>query len=57
MLPAGAVDRVDSAEETVYVKRMKDEIKEAPEFDESRYRDEAYREKLGGYYGRGAAGA
>jgi hypothetical protein len=44
--------RVDSAEETVYVNRMKDEIKDAPEFDESRYRDEPYREELSGYYGR-----
>jgi hypothetical protein len=52
MLPAGVVDRVDSAEETVYVNRTKDEIKDAPEFDESRYRDEPYREELGGYYGR-----
>jgi hypothetical protein len=54
MLPAGVVDRVDSAEETVYVNRTKDEIKDAPEFDESRYRDEAYREELGSYYGPGA---
>jgi hypothetical protein len=52
MLPAGVVDRVDSAEETVYVNRTKDEIKDAPEFDESRYGDEPYREELGGYYGR-----
>ena len=55
MLPAGVVDRVDSAEETVYVNRTKDEIKDAPEFDESHYRDEPYREALGGYYGRGRA--
>jgi hypothetical protein len=54
MLPAGVVDRVDSAEETVYVNRTKDEIKDAPEFDESRYRDEPYRDELGGYYGRGS---
>jgi hypothetical protein len=56
MLPAGIIDRVDSAEETVYVNRTKDEIKDAPEFDESRYRDEAYREELGGYYGPGGSG-
>jgi len=56
MLPAGVVDRVDSAEETVFVNRTKDEIKDAPEFDESRYRDETYREELGGYYGPGGSG-
>jgi hypothetical protein len=53
LLPAGTVDRIDTAEETVFVDRTKDEIKDAPEFDESRYRDTDYREELGGYYGRG----
>ena len=53
MLPAGVIDRVDQDEEKIYVNRTKDEIKDAPEFDESRYRDEPYREELGGYYGRG----
>jgi len=56
LLPAGVIDRVDSADETVYVNRTKDEIKNAPEFDEMRYRDPAYRDELGGYYGRGGAG-
>ncbi|HEU4451047.1 MAG TPA: hypothetical protein VFR63_13840 [Gaiellaceae bacterium] len=50
MLPAGVIQRVDLDSETVFVERTKDEIKSAPEFDESRYRDEAYREELGGYY-------
>ena len=53
LLPAGVVDRVDGLAETVYVDRPKDEIKNAPEFDESRYRDDDYREELGGYYSRG----
>lgn len=30
--------------------RTKDEIKEAPEFDEDRYREQDYRDELGGYY-------
>jgi hypothetical protein len=51
LLPAGVIDRIDSLAETVYVKRSKDEIKDAPEFDESRYQDEAYRAELSGYYG------
>ena len=51
ILPAGIIDRVDSEDEKVYVHRTKDEIKNAPEFDEERYRDEAYRSELGGYYG------
>ena len=51
LLPAGVIDRIDSLAETVYVKRSKDEIKDAPEFDESRYQDEAYRAEVAGYYG------
>ena len=51
MLPAGVIKRVDLDTETVYVNRSKDEIKHAPEFDESRYHDDAYRAEVGGYYG------
>jgi hypothetical protein len=51
LLPAGVIDRVDAETETIYVNRSKDEIKAAPEFDESRYTDEAYRSEIGGYYG------
>jgi hypothetical protein len=52
MLPAGVIDRIDLDTQTVFVDRTKDEIKNAPEFDEDRYRDEGYRTELGGYYGR-----
>ena len=53
LLPAGVIDRVDAESGTVYVSRTKDEIKNAPEFDESRYRDAEYRDEIGGYYGAG----
>jgi hypothetical protein len=53
LLPAGVIDRVDADAETIYVNRAKDEIKDAPEFDESSYADQAYRTEIGGYYGRG----
>jgi hypothetical protein len=52
MLPAGVIDRIDRDSSTVYVSRATDEIKQAPEFDEERYREAAYREQLSGYYGR-----
>ena len=52
LLPAGVIDRVDAEDEKVYVDRTKDEIKNAPEFDESNYRDTQYRDEVGGYYGR-----
>jgi hypothetical protein len=57
MLPAGVVDRVDTEEQKVFVNRTKDEIKNAPEFDESRYHDELYRDELGGYYGTSGPGS
>jgi hypothetical protein len=53
LLPGGVIERVDPAEEKIYVNRAKDEIKNAPEFDESTYTDEAYRSQVGGYYGGG----
>jgi len=56
MLPAGVVQRIDEAEKHVHVNRTKDQIKNAPEFDESLTEDESYRGKLGSYYGRGGAG-
>ena len=43
-------------DEKVYVNRTKDEIKNAPEFDESRYQDVAYRDEIGTYYGAGGPG-
>jgi hypothetical protein len=45
---------VTTTDEKVYVNRMKDEIKDAPELAD--YKDEAYREKLGSYYGPGGPG-
>jgi hypothetical protein len=56
LLPAGVIDRIDTAEEKVYVNRAKDEIKNAPEFDELQSRDANYRNEVGTYYGPGGAG-
>jgi hypothetical protein len=50
MLPASLIQRIDLDSQTVYVDHTKDEIKDAPEFDEDMYRDEAYRSQLGSYY-------
>src|SRR5678815_397208 len=51
LLPAGLVERVDRAEEKVYVNRTKDEIEGAPEFDADTYREDEYRAEVGDYYG------
>jgi hypothetical protein len=55
MLPAGVIHDIDLDAETVDVDLTKDEIKNAPEFDEKTYREQGYRSQLGDYYGdRGA---
>jgi hypothetical protein len=53
MLPAGVVRDVDLDTETIFANLTKDEIKDAPEFDENTYRSETYRDELARYYGRG----
>ena len=56
MLPAGVISQVDTADEKVYVNRTKDEIKDAPEFDDSLMHDETYHSRVGTYYGPGGPG-
>ena len=56
MLPAGMIQRVDLDTQAVFVDRTKDEIKNAPELDESRFRESNYRNEVGTYYGPGGRG-
>ena len=56
MIPAGVITSVDHEDETIFVNRTKDEIKSAPEFDDSLSQDDEYRGQLGTYYGPGGAG-
>ena len=56
MLPAGVIQRVDDQEEKVWVDRTKDQIKDAPEYDEALMSDSGYRDELGTYYGPGGRG-
>src|SRR6266545_1608831 len=51
LLPAGTVTNVDHGEKRVYVDRTKGQIKDSPEYDPDTFRDESYRDKIGGYYG------
>jgi hypothetical protein len=53
MLPAGVIRDVHDDEEKVFVNRTKDQIKNAPEFDDSMIDDEGYRGQLSSYYGQG----
>ncbi|HEY3071246.1 MAG TPA: hypothetical protein VGJ46_00380 [Candidatus Limnocylindrales bacterium] len=52
LLPAGTISSVDTLDRKVFVNLTKDQIKNAPEFDESKKLDENYRRDLGDYYGR-----
>jgi hypothetical protein len=51
LLPAGVIDHVDLTDRKVFVNRTKDEIEKAPEFDPERYKEEAFRNNIGTYYG------
>jgi hypothetical protein len=52
MIPAGLITRIDAGGGRVFLGLTKDQIENAPELDEVRAREAAYREELGGYYGR-----
>jgi hypothetical protein len=52
LIPAGLVERVDRDGKTVHVNRSTDDIKNGPEFDEERFREESYRTELSDYYAR-----
>ncbi len=51
MLPAGVITRIDEGDHRVFVSLTQDQIKNAPEFDETLFRDATYRDELGTYYG------
>jgi hypothetical protein len=52
MLPASVVTQIDPAERKIFVSRTKNEIKNAPEFDEAAFEQPDYRDRLGDYYNR-----
>ncbi|MFI6600732.1 PRC-barrel domain-containing protein [Nonomuraea sp. NPDC050536] len=52
MLPASAITQIDPGEREVHVSRTKQEIKDAPEFDEGTFKEPEYRTRLADYYGR-----
>lgn len=51
LLPAGTIKRIDTVEEKVYVDRSKEQIKNAPEFDQAKYGGgPTYLEQFARYY-------
>jgi ribosomal 30S subunit maturation factor RimM len=50
VIPVGLVDEIDDSLHSVTVDRTKEEIKEAPPYDDELFYDESYRDELGAYY-------
>jgi hypothetical protein len=51
LIPAGMVTRVDHANQKVYMAMTKDQIKQAPDYDEAMTaHDDAYYDKYSSYY-------
>ena len=52
LIPAGVVTRVDHGDRKVYVSMTKDQIKQAPDYDDAMtVTDDAYYDKYSSYYG------
>lgn len=49
VIPAGAIERIDTTDDKIFVNLTKDQIKNSPEFDHDRF-DDDYRSRLGTYY-------
>ena len=57
MLPAGVIRDVDNnVRQKIFVNRTKEQVKSAPEFDDTLIHDDEYRGRLGSYYGPEEAG-
>jgi hypothetical protein len=52
MLPAGVIERIDLDDRKVHLNATRDQVRNAPKFDQIRFRDAAYRDELAGYYRR-----
>jgi hypothetical protein len=52
MVPAGSIDVIDLENRKVFLRLTKDQIKDAPDYDEALRDDEAYRDRMGEYYSR-----
>jgi len=50
LLPAGVIETIDLDNRTVRVSCSKEQIKNAPDFDDVRRGDAAYREEIGSHY-------
>jgi hypothetical protein len=56
MLPAGIVSRIDTDARRAFVNRTKEQIKNAPDFEDAYLDDTVYHDRLGKYYDEGSPG-
>lgn len=56
LIPAGVIQTVDFEDESVFVNRTRDEIKDSPRFDEVAFSD-PLKDDIGAYYGGPDGGA
>jgi len=53
VIPASSIRRVDLADEKVHLNLTKDQVKDAPDYDDTAWgRDDTYRSQVGDYYSR-----
>lgn len=50
LIPAGAITRIEHSDKKVYVDMTKDQIKEAPDFDDTKRDDEEFRSSHEEFY-------
>ena len=50
MIPAGTIESIDVDNHEVKVAVNQGDVKEAPDYDQVRQRDQAYRGEVGNYY-------
>lgn len=50
MIPIGTVLRVDADEQRLWLDLTREQIENAPEFDDARFGDAGYRNEVGAYY-------
>jgi hypothetical protein len=52
MIPAGTIDTIDLDKQRIYLRLTKDQVKDAPDYDEALRATDDYRRSMDEYYGR-----
>jgi hypothetical protein len=52
MIPAGSIHRIDPERKQVFVELTKDQVKQAPDYEDMGFDDEQFRQRHSDYYGQ-----